>query len=153
ALPEEITPDYLPVIEVEYDGEMVYSSLKQIQAEYDNSYVLGYDNARQYHSFSGREYYSLKPTVVKLSWQISPARSLDMMVTARHDSLSKNRQYVLAVNGQEYPWKMEAGEVSKALGIINLHADKPNTIELWATDRKNPHVDMEAKGLKIVFSL
>ncbi|MDD4385211.1 MAG: alpha-L-fucosidase [Bacteroidales bacterium] len=68
-LSEKIVRDkYITVIVLEYKGELLYTPANSIELDENGEFILTSNNAETYHSYSGHDYYSSKPTVVKMKW-------------------------------------------------------------------------------------
>ena len=61
---------YASVIVLEYEDELLYTPKNAIYPNKEGAYILTWDNATKFHNFSGHDYYSTKPTVVKIEWYL-----------------------------------------------------------------------------------
>lgn len=80
---------YATVIVLEYEDELLYTPKSAIYPNDEGAYILTYDNATKLHSFSGHDYYSTKPTVVKIKWYLSGKNS--EIELSLHDENNPNR--------------------------------------------------------------
>ncbi|MDD2635173.1 MAG: alpha-L-fucosidase [Bacteroidales bacterium] len=61
---------YATAIVLEYEGKLSYTPNNAIYPNGEGAYILNWDNATKLHTFSGHDYYSTKPIVVKLQWAL-----------------------------------------------------------------------------------
>ncbi|MDX1700467.1 MAG: alpha-L-fucosidase, partial [Melioribacteraceae bacterium] len=61
---------YVTVVVVEY-GDLKYTPSNLIAPNESGSYILSKENAIKYHGYSGHDYYSYQPVIVKMKWLLS----------------------------------------------------------------------------------
>lgn len=61
---------YATTVVLEYEGEFVYIPQNTIFPNEKDAFILTLDNATKFHSLSGHDYYSTKPSVVALKWYL-----------------------------------------------------------------------------------
>jgi len=142
---------YATVVVLEYqDDHLSYTHPKELIWHEEGAYVLTIDNAEKFHSYSGHDYYSSIPTIVKLKWYLpaitKASCQIDMVCSeAFHQALK------LSINGEEYRLPIQSQEndskkhfIHETLSHGKFYADQNNVIELYIDDNSNPH-----KGLAI----
>lgn len=141
---------YATVIVLEYDDELEYAPSSLIIPNEDNAFILSLDNAEKYHSYSGHDYYSSKPTIVKLKWYLS-ANTNDACEIDILSSEQIIKPLKLSINNKEYLLPSEnsddslkKGFIKQAIKNLDFYSDRINEIELSFEDKSNPH-----KGLNI----
>lgn len=143
---------YATVIVLEHENELLYTPKNAIFPNEEGNYILTWDNATKLHSFSGHDYYSTKPTVVKLKWALFGSNKDIREVNL---TLSSN-QWRLWVNGKEYSIseikteKVINNQVfNKKTDPIYLQLKKMNIIELTLKEMNNPHKGFSMEDLRI----
>ncbi len=140
--------DMIKVVVLEYEGKLEYSPVHLVRKSDDGAYQLTLDNAIKYHSYSGHDYYSTKPTVIKLEWFIEDADEENYTLSINYTGSEENKRLLMKING-----------VSSEI-ILNNHSKiddrsialKPhglNSVQISLADQSNPHQDMHADGLTI----
>ncbi|MDD4148702.1 MAG: alpha-L-fucosidase [Bacteroidales bacterium] len=146
---------YATVIGVEYEGELLYTPKNVISPNNEGAFVLTWDNATKLHSFSGHDYYSTKPTVVKIKWNLTKneKESHDINITFSSDNIEPLK---LFVNKKEYLISTSDAEnvlndksLNHTIINVNLYLNKVHEIELSLEDSSNLHKGMSIKDLEI----
>ncbi len=141
---------YATVIVLEYEDELVYTPTNVIYPNEEGTFILTWDNATKYHSLSGHDYYSTKPTVVKNKWHLSGNNKESYEVNLTHSSESiealklsvNNIGYLIPIPNADNMVKNDLS--NQTINSVNFYLDKINEIELSLEDKSNPH-----KGLNI----
>jgi alpha-L-fucosidase len=141
--------DLVKVIAVEYEGEFDYAPSRMISKSVDGSYNLTSDNATKYHSYSGKDYYTTKPTVIKLEWFIEPSDQEKYKIVFQSKPADKGKQFHVLINGRQNAVTLtgENGQVYHK--NVSLNVNKFNTIQISLADQSNQHKDMDVEGLVI----
>jgi alpha-L-fucosidase len=130
------------VIAVEYEGQLEYVPSNILPKSPDGSYILTINNATKYHSYSGKDYYTTKPTVIKEEWVIPAADVAShklVFVSAPEDKGNKLR-VIINDMGYDITLKGESGQVFDR--SVSLNQAKFNSIHVELADKSNPHRDM-----------
>jgi len=146
-----IKNEYATVIVLSYDGELDYTPPYSIESANDE-YNLSFSNAEKYHSYSGHDYYSSKPTVVKMKWYLNKAVVKNSKISINLKSGHVNRQFQLSLNGeQKLLIKTDENGVSnfKSEKYFNLKKDQVNKVELSLFKPDNIHKGMLIDSLNI----
>jgi len=155
-LTDELNKDkYATVVVLEYDDELKYVPSNLIIPNEDNIFVLLSDNSEKYHSYSGHDYYSSKPTIVKMKWYLS-GNTKDIceinIISSAKDikslKLSINNNVCLLPN-QNSNNSLNKCFIRQTLNNVNFYSDKINEIELSYEDKSNPHKGLNIEDLKI----
>ena len=141
---------YATVIVLEYEGELLYTPENAIYPNEAGAFILTWDNATKLHSFSGQDYYSTKPTVVKLKWYVTGNKKESGEVNLTHPG-SNNEPLRLSINHKEYIIPASDGDAlsGRAIKNVDLYPDKMNEIELSLEDQSNPHKGFSLEELEI----
>jgi len=145
---------YATVIVLEYEGELVYIPSNVIYPNEDGAFFLTWDNATKYHSLSGHDYYSNKPTVIKTKWLLSGNKkeSYEVKFTYLSKSIEplmlsvNNKGYLIPIPNTEKNLKNDL--TNKKINNVKLYLDKINEIELSLEDKSNPHKGLNIEELK-----
>lgn len=146
---------YATVVVVEYEDELRYTPKNVIYPDGDGTFILTWDNATKFHSFSGHDYYSTKATVVKSRWYISGNNKQSYQVNIACSpgapeplKLSVNSEgHVIPLSYAEDSLKNEL--TSHTVNSMQLYLDEMNVIELSLEDKSNPHKGLNIEALKI----
>ena len=155
-LSQEIVKDkYITVIVLEYKGELLFTPENLIKPNSNGEFILTLDNAEAYHSYSGHDYYSSKPTVVKMRWYILNSSEGPFGVTIASSTF--DNEIKLSVNDEFYKipaMSLEADSSTRlkeyTIGKVRLTNKGVNTIELAAENQTNPHKGFEVDSLSII---
>jgi alpha-L-fucosidase len=146
---------YATVIVLEYEDELVYIPKNVIYPNEDGTYILTWDNATKLHSFSGHDYYSTKPIVVKTKWYLSGNKK-ELYEVNLAQSSETIEPLKLSVNNNGYSIPIPTADnmlknefSNQTINSVNLYSDKINEIELSLEDKSNPHKGLNIKDLKI----
>lgn len=146
---------YATVVVLEYEDELVYTPKNVTHPNEKGTYILTWDNATKLHSFSGHDYYSTKPTVVKTKWYLAGNKKKSYKINFAHSSETieplklsvNNKGYVIPIPTADNMLKNELS--SQTINSVNLDLDKINEIELSLEDKRNPHKGLNIEKLKI----
>jgi alpha-L-fucosidase len=157
-LSEKIVRDkYITVIVLEYKGELLYTPENSIEPNKKGEYILTPDNAETYHSYSGHDYYSSKPTVVKMKWYLLNSSEKPFEVKIALPAYANTKGLKLSVNNEPYiipaiGWGTNSStrHQEQVINGIKLVSERVNTIELAAENQSNPHKGLEIDSLRII---
>ncbi len=138
-------PGSLPaVLKVTLRGDPHYTPERVVSPAGD-TLLLTPANAIAYHSFSGHDYYSLHPTIVRMVWY--PALPASGTYTL-HFAGTPPEDYCLFVNGKGYP----VPAILRETVIPSLHLEEGTTtkILLRRRDLTDPHKGLATGGWKII---
>ena len=146
---------YATVVVLEYDDELLYTPKNAIYPNEDGAYILNWDNATKFHSFSGHDYYSTKSTVVKIKWFLFGNTKESSKVNLTF--LSKNIDPLkLSINNKEYLLSKPNAEKMESIDLFNktipsvvLYMNTMNEIELSLENINNPHKGLSIEELEI----
>lgn len=156
-LSEKIVRDkYVTVIVLEYKGELLYTPANALQPNENGEFTLTPDNAEAYHSYSGHDYYSTKPTVVKMKWYIINSSEEPFEIKVALPACESTKELKLSVNDETYMIPAMHSDSSSntrrqkhVIGGVRLETERVNTIELAAENQSNPHKGLKVDGLSI----
>jgi alpha-L-fucosidase len=155
-LSDEINKDkYVTVIVLEYENELAYTPPNLILPNKDGTFMLVLDNAEKYHSYSGHDYYSTKPTIVKMKWylpgNVNDACEIDIVFSDQNikplNLTINNKDHLLAKQNSDE--NLNKDLMHTTFNHVNFHPDKMNEVELTLEDKNNPHTGLNIKDLKI----
>ncbi|HEY5746205.1 MAG TPA: alpha-L-fucosidase [Chryseolinea sp.] len=142
------------VIALEYEGDLQYTPSKTVAAATDGSYQLSSDNAISYHSYSGHDYNSTKPTLIKMEWFIQAVVDGKYALVLQQLPKGEQMELRIKIDGQETVVKLENGPGQSTNGItaktlveLTLKSKKFATVEITLADQSNPHKDMNLEGM------
>ena len=110
-----------------------------------DEFILSPVNAEKYHSFSGHDYYSNRPTIVKLEWKLVNKTKNNYTIELISASNEMNENLSLIVNNKEYIISPE-----NEIEGVSLKVNAMNSIELLRKDQSNPHKGLNIEGLKLI---
>ncbi|WP_234573256.1 alpha-L-fucosidase [Rhodohalobacter sp. 614A] len=149
--------DLVNVIVIEYEGELKFIPSNTIEASDGGSYPLTSENATDYHSLSGKDYYSTKPTVVKKQWFILNPGKESYQLIVQYPQNQTGKELELLINGEpvNLSFDDQAEMISdrkyeKKIIEINLLPDELNKIELRLSDPSNPHKALAVEDVELV---
>ncbi len=90
---------YANVIVLEYTDDLFYTPDNAIYPNKEGAYILTWDNATKFHNFSGHDYYSTKPIVVKIEWYLCSHNKEAFKVNLSSDAITAKK---LANNDKAY---------------------------------------------------
>lgn len=154
-LSEGIIKDrYITAVVLEYKDDLLYTPENAIKANNNGKFILTPDNAETYHSYSGHDYYSSKPTVVKMKWCILNSSEEPFEVTIASSTF--DNEIKLSVNDESYKipvLSLEADSITHikkyTLSKVRLTTKGVNVIELAAENQNNPHKELKMNDLNI----
>ncbi|TAJ14455.1 alpha-L-fucosidase [Marinilabiliaceae bacterium JC017] len=147
--------EFVTVFVIEYAGDLQYTPERVVR---DNKaeFILTAENGTSYHSYSGHDYYSLHPTVVKIGWYLPKTDKSEYMLELSYTKAHLNKELRIDINGQEYFITPDENNYlpneqcyRKQLGSVKLGDAAFNLIELNFKDQSNPHKDLNAEGLTL----
>lgn len=148
--------DMVNVVVIEYDGELDYVPATTISLSDDNSYKLTSENAIDYHSLSGEDYYSTEPSIVEKEWFILNPEKKEFLLQIQYPSNITGKVLQATINGNPTEFSLDdqsqsesAGNFIKEVGIVDLLLNDLNEIKLRLADQSNPHKDLDVEGLII----
>lgn len=152
-LPES---DLVNVLAIKYEGDLEYLPSNTIALSEDGSYQLTSENAIDYHSLSGEDYYSTEPTVVEKEWFILNPGKDSYQPIVRYPQNQMGKELELLFNGEPIHLSLDDQakmtsdrEYEKQIREVGLLPDQLNKIELRLYDQSNPHKDLDGKELII----
>lgn len=148
--------DMVNVVVIEYDGELEYVPAHTISLSDDNSYRLTSENAIDYHSLSGEDYYTTEPTVVEKEWFIFKPEKEEFLIQLHYSSDEVGKVLQASINGNPIELSLEDktepdsnGNFVSEIGSVELVPKDLNKIELRLADQSNLHKDLDTEGLVI----
>jgi len=142
--------NYATVIVLEYKGDLVYTPSKVVEVHEKEEVVLNPENAEKYHSYSGHDYYSSKPTVIKMKWYLTNNTKEKYDVFLSYIPDTDEGTLGLAINNNKYSIPIESDFKSEMPIEIKLDIGKVNDLELSLENQSNPHKGLNIDGLNIV---
>jgi hypothetical protein len=136
----------LPVLTMELQNEPVFEPGGIIEEPSSGSLQLNVNNAVLYHSYSGKDYYTTTPTVVKMEWVI---RIKSDRASALTFTVPENREvskFFISVNEKE--WLVDPELKNITLPDIAMKQGI-NKIVIRPEDQSNPHRDQGLVFIKI----
>jgi len=149
------TAPMLQVIQLDIDGtpELIPDGL--IKPDEDDVWQLTSANASRYHSFSGKDYYTTKPTLVRLEWFLTSTETENHPVTIRFRKADKGKTIRVSGNGPGFEILLagrsdsdeENAEVMFPEFLIQTGI---NRITITLADQTNMHRDIGLEGLQVM---
>lgn len=144
------------VIVVEYKGDIDFTSEKTAKINKNGGYVLSNRNAVKLHSFSGHDYYSTRPTTIKMEWNLFNKSNKDFTIEVNCNPKEISENLLLKINQDEYNLAIhKKSNSSKNSFLLNTSQNislKPNIINkvsLQYYQSKNKHKNLPYKELEI----
>lgn len=145
---------YATTVVLEYEGEFVYIPQKTIFPNEKGAFILTLDNATKFHSLSGHDYYSTKPSVVALKWYLAGNKresyavniSLLREVVESLQISVNNNNFLVFPNAKN---KLESEFTCDSIKKVDLQLNRINEIELSLKDKSNIHKCLSIKSLQI----
>ena len=132
------------VLCITLDGDPLFSPEKKILPASDSTILLTAENAVKYHSLSGHDYYSQRPTVVRMEWRpVIPAAGTYTLTF----SGVPEEDLCLSVNGKRNIISPLLKET--VLPVVTLKKGTENRFLLRRKDLSDPHKGM-TEQIKIV---
>lgn len=146
-LPEAMPKNnFTTVLVLEYTGDLKYTPSRVVEMNREVEVVLNADNAVSYHSYSGHDYYSTKPTVIKMKWYLTNIPKEKYNITVKLDSIKTGNALSLIINNNEFTIDGN----SKAPIEVSFDKGRINEIELALKDQSNPHKGLNQEELEIL---
>lgn len=150
------TTDFVDVIVLEYDDNLEYVPSNTLNLSDDRSYRLTSENAIDYHSLSGKDYYTTEPTVVEKEWFILNPVEDSYQLIVHYPQNQMRKQLELVINGEPIHLSLDDqaemnsdGKFEKQISEIILASNELNKIELKLADQSNPHKDLDLEDVVI----
>ena len=149
---------HLPaVIAVDYEGKLQYLPPGVLTAPEKGELVLSPATAIKYHSYSGADYYSTRPTVIRMEWHVQGLGEQVRNLRFQYIPTEYPMALQLGVNGEIFTIRMEAGAGNPSaetsdLEVLNLPflPAVVNRVTLRLTDTANLHADMGMEDCRMV---
>lgn len=143
----------IPVITLQLKEAAIIESEKLIDYKSGKSIQLDQKNSIAYHSYSGSDYYSTKPTIIRLEWDVrtDSARRMDISFSIP-DKHSVNK-YSLTLNGKVL--NAEPADKTLSTGVSVIQFKGPfqkgiNNLNLRLSDQGNPHQHIGLNNFSII---
>ena len=145
----------VPVIAVELSNQLTYKPDHLIKASEAEEFQLSTSNADRYHSYSGKDYYTTKPTLVKMGWNLyaEAKKNKTIQLNFKKADTDKLIRIMFDESGIDIPlnlaeqqnstdnYQIEIKDIELRQGI--------NRVSLFLTDQSNPHRDIGLESLVI----
>lgn len=135
----------IPVITVSYDGDLAIVPDNLLSP----TTALSPANAIAYHSFSGKDYYTTRPTTIKLEWTVDMPATGNYVLVVQAAEKDKGKRLVLSVNNTDTEVQLKGAAEKITVESAGWLPGKPNVIQLKLADQTNPHQDMDIADLMI----
>ena len=112
--------------------------------------LLNAVNAQKYHSYSGHDYYSTKPTVIKLEWFLLTEEKENYRLRLKYHSDHPGDELSLTINGTEHLFSSPDGSDKDWVKEIALVPGSLNQVSLSFNKPANPHKGLNLEGLELV---
>ena len=140
---KNVLPDeYSNIIVIEHKGSLNYTPVKLVNPDSRGEFLLNTRNAEKYHSFSGHDYYSNRPVIVKYEWKLKAGTKSNYRIKIKSSSKEEKESLIVVINNKEYQISPENQQQ-----LVSLKPNTINTIGLGREDQSNPHKNLEIKGL------
>ena len=119
-------------------------------------FELTYANGTRYHSYSGKDYYTTKPVLVKLEWNIQAKAEKTVRAYVDYSKEDLGKSIHLFVNEQIFELNFQ-GSSDQPINHIEIPGSillikGMNKIQLLLKDQSNPHQELGLNGLVIKLS-
>lgn len=110
-------------------------------------------NSIRYHSYSGADYYSTKPTLIRMEWNISIDSVMDRSLLISYLQADAGKVLSITVNGHPYQQELQSAQPKDAKGLSSVKMPAAairngmNNIQVTLRDRPNVHADIGLEGL------
>lgn len=150
-LPENlVNKETISVLVLEYKGNLDYINPKALKINSEKEVVtLTNENTDSIHSYSGHDYYSTRPTLIKMSWNVVTETEKEF-VSDISFTTTKAKSYVLTVNDKAFSISkdnLNNGKITQTINIGKLKKNTNNNITLSFENLTNPNEDL---GLECV---
>jgi alpha-L-fucosidase len=149
--------NFATVIVFEYKGDLIYTPSKIVDMNEKEDVELNANNAVKYHSYSGHDYYSSKPTVIRMKWYLIKNTKENYNVFLTYNPDTGEDTLGLAINNNVYSIPFESEFISTVNNInsnmpieIKLDMGSVNNVELSLENQSNPHKGLNIEGMKII---
>lgn len=151
-LPANIKKDkYATVVVLEYTETLNYISPRALQADEQATFTLTAANTDSVHSYTGHDYYSTKPTLVKMTWNlVAPEEKEYVADIALYTT--KEQNYVMKINEKDVLLskdEIKEGILVKKVEIGKLKNNTNNHITLNFDTPTNPNEDLGLEKVNI----
>lgn len=133
------------VFVLEHEGKLAFKPKDLLQNEKGEGLSLTPEQALTFHSYSGADYYTTQPTVVKLRWNIELAGPASYTLFVKGLPANQLGSLVLEVRGKSYPL-IQNGPISD----LTLESGQVIAIEIIKDKSLNPHKELVLEGLELV---
>ncbi|MDY0215673.1 MAG: alpha-L-fucosidase [Bacteroidales bacterium] len=146
---------YATIVVLEHEGDFAYSPKNAIFPNEKDAFILTLDNATKFHSLSGHDYYSTKPTIVKLKWflQDNKKESYTLNLSLLSDAVESLE---LSINKKDYLISFPEGKnnfgnelVNHEIKDVKLNINTTHEVKLSLKDKSNQHKGLSIKDLQI----
>ncbi len=149
--------DQLPkVLVIDYQGELILKHSILVKPSGKGQYQLTAANAEKYYSYSGHDYYSNRPVVVKMGWNIPATKATNCKIKLYYTPKDSDKELKLKVNGKDYSITLpiltkqtENNQMIYELDNIELPANQQITIRL-SNKEEYPAKALELDEVKIL---
>jgi len=150
---EDLKDIPIPVIQLDFDKEPELQPAGILSINAINKPVLDQQNAIVYHSYSGKDYYSTKPTTIRLEWNLRCENELNSTLLLSVPENTIMLPIHLMVNTAEIridlsDAKTESGRKVQRIEGIRFKKGL-NSIRIQSDNHSNPHKDLGLTGLTI----
>jgi alpha-L-fucosidase len=141
------TPELVNVWVISYQGDLVYTPTDVIKIG-KGEIALNRANAKLYHSYSGSDYYSSKPTVIKMIWNLTSLLDQNRTISVQYPA-DTDTPLLLLINEKEFQIASKTDSLRTAIPL-NLTASQLSRIELSLNDPSNPHRGLDPRDLNLI---
>ena len=149
-----LAADDIPVIKLELKEKPVIEPSGLISSDSKRKIELNRKNATAFHSYSGQDYYSTKPTVIRLEWNIRSKNSHQSAVSFLIPEQQDLNPINLIFNNHDHfieSKKLIRQNGNKIFTLKNLILKSGlNTISIQLADQSNPNRDLELEAFNII---
>lgn len=141
------------VVKLSFDQQPIIKPEGVISENRMGEFELTYANGTRYHSYSGEDYYTTKPVLVRLEWNILTKSSKVTKAIIEFNKEDLGKSLHLFVNEQIFEFSLQGNE-SQPVGLIDLPGTVLltkglNKVRLELKDQSNPHRELGLNGLII----
>jgi len=134
-LPKDLPKNhYATVIVIEHEGNLVYTPSDVIKMNNKDEVLLNTNNATKYHSYSGHDYYSTQPTIIKMQWNVVTQTKEEFILDISSKKDITKDTLILKINNKDYTVATNAAPLK-----IFLKKEAVNRIEISLKNKNNPH--------------
>ena len=143
----------MPVIQLDFDKEPELEPTGILTINDKIKPVLDLKNATAYHSYSGKDYYSTKPTTIRLEWNLRCENEQNSTLLLSIPESSTIFPIQLTVNSAVIridltKAKTETGNKVQVVEGVRFTKGL-NRIKIQSDNQTNPHKDLGLSGLTI----